>query len=422
MSWWGGRRGGEDSTRRRGAHPAAGGDWAGDLDWVDPHAPPPPKRTGGLRGLLFSFPRSVSGGGPRSAKSRQIMIRRTVAVTVLAVVIFGVWFLVSLFQPFAGSGSGAVTVDIPRGSSASQIADLLSHDGVISSSFFFNLRASLDGDRGKFQAGVYTLKHGMSYSAALAALTGAGNTAREISFTVPEGLTRLQIAALAKKAGLRGDYMQASSIAATRLDPQAYGAHPGVDVPEGFLFPDTYFLLPHENVSGLVSDQLAAFKENFAKVNMTYADAKNLTKYDVITIASIIEREAKLSSDGPKVAAVIYNRLREGIELGLDTTELYYLHDPSSPLTGPELRLNTPYNTRNHYGLPPTPISNPGLAALQAAANPAHVNYLYFVVKPDSCGALAFSATAVQFNADVAAYNAAVTAGTANDCPSAPKK
>ncbi|MGA2471065.1 MAG: endolytic transglycosylase MltG [Solirubrobacteraceae bacterium] len=418
MSWWGGGRGGEQSGRRRGAHPAGGGDWAGDLDWVDPHAPPPPKKTGGLRGLLFSFPR----GGPRSAKSRRIMIRRTVALAILAVVIFGVWFLVALFQPFHGSGSGSVTVEIPPGSSASQIGDLLSHDGVISSSFFFNLRASLAGDGGKLQPGVYTLKHGMSYGAALAALTAAGSSTREIIVTVPPGLTRAQVAALAKKAGLRGNYARASEISVTGLDPQAYGAHPGVYSPEGFLFPDTYYLYPHENVSGLVLDQLDDFRANFKKVNLSYAESKNLTPYDVITIASIIPREAKLASDGPKVAAVIYNRLRLQMPLGLDTTLLYYLHDPPGGLTNADLRLTTPYNTRRSYGLPPTPISNPDLQALDWAAHPANVNYLYFIDKPDACGALTFTASFPQFEVDEAAWNAAVKVGTANGCPSATSK
>ena len=418
MSWWGGGREGEQSGRRRGAHPAAGGDWAGDLDWVDPHERRPAKRPSAWRSLLRRRERS---GGPRSPRERQIMVRRSAALTVLVALIVAVWFLVSLFQPFHGGGEGSVTVSIPSGSSAGQIGDLLSRDGVISSSFFFTLRASLDGDRGKLQAGVYTLKHGMSYSAALAALTGSGKTAREISFTVPPGLTRDQIAVLSKKAGLRGDYLHASSITVTHLSPQAYGAHPGVDSPEGFLFPDTYFLFPHENVSGLVADQLAAFKQNFARVDMSFARSKNLTEYDVITIASIIEREAKLPGDGPKVAAVIYNRLREGIPLGLDTTLLYYLHDPAAGLTEYELtHLTTPYNTRLNYGLPPTPISNPDLQALDAAAHPAAVNYLYFVVKPDACDALAFFDNIGQFDAAVHAYNAAVNAGTANDCPSAP--
>jgi uncharacterized YceG family protein len=335
-----------------------------------------------------------------------------VALAVLAIVVFAAWFLIELYQPFAGGGGVAVTVSIPPGSTGSSVGKLLADDGVVSSSFFFKLRASLAGDSNKFRAGVYTLKHGMSYSAALGALTHQGGGAAEISLTIPPGLTRLQIAVLAHKAGLRGNYLKASTPTAAHFSPQAWGAHKGVKSLEGFLFPDTYFLYRGGWVSSLVQKQLAAFRQNFAQVKLTYAKSKNLTEYDVITIASIIEREARLPADGRKVAAVIYNRLRESIPLGLDTTLLYYLHDPKNgTLTAKQLALNTLYNTRLHFGLPPTPISNPGLPTLDAAALPApDQQLLYFVVKPNACGALAFAANQTAFNTDVAAYNAAVTA------------
>lgn len=264
----------------------------------------------------------------------------------------------------------------------------------------------------------------MSYGAALSALTTQAGGAAEISLTIPEGLTRAQIAVIAKRAGLRGNYMKASTAKAAHFSPQAYGAHAGVHSLEGFLFPATYYVYRHGWVSSLVQKQLAAFKLYIGEVNMRYARSKNLTTYDVITIASIIERESQLTSDAPKVAAVIYSRLSEGIELGMDTTLLYYLHNPKGGLTESDLQLNTPYNTRNHYGLPPTPIANPGLADLLAAADPAHVPYLYFVVKPNACGALAFATNLTSFDQDVAAYNAAVKAdhGRLPDgCPSTKK-
>jgi UPF0755 protein len=224
---------------------------------------------------------------------------------------------------------------------------------------------------------------------------------------------------------LRGNYLTASTPQAAHFSPQAYGAHKGIKSLEGFLFPATYYLYRHGWVSALVAKQLAAFKLYLAEVNLRYAKSRNLTPYDVITIASIIERESQLTSDGSKVAAVIYNRLSEGIELGLDTTLLYYLHNPKGGLTTHDLTLQTRYNTRNHYGLPPTPIANPGLQALRAAADPAHDSYLYFVVKPNACGALAFSSNQATFDDDVASYNAAVKAdhGRLPDrCPAPAKK
>jgi len=140
---------------------------------------------------------------------------------------------------------------------------------------------------------------------------------------------------------------------------------------------------------------------------MGYARSKNLTVYDVLIIASMIEREAGVPKDRPLIAAVIYNRLKRGIPLGIDATTRYEFNNWTRPLRASQLASRSPYNTRRHAGLPPTPIGNPGLAAIRAAARPARVGYLYYVVKPGTCGEHAFSSTNAQFQRDVARYNAA---------------
>jgi peptidoglycan lytic transglycosylase G len=133
-----------------------------------------------------------------------------------------------------------------------------------------------------------------------------------------------------------------------------------------------------------VSNQLAEFTSKWSQLNLSYAKSKNLTPYDVLTIASMVEGEAQVPSERPLVAAVIYNRLHAHMPLGIDATLRYGLHvPPTQSLTQSELQNPTPYNTRMHDGLPPTPINNPGMASLQAAAHPANVDYLYFVRKPD---------------------------------------
>jgi uncharacterized YceG family protein len=153
---------------------------------------------------------------------------------------------------------------------------------------------------------------------------------------------------------------------------------------EGFLFPATYDFLRTTTSRQLVEDQLQAFGENFRKVNMRYARSKHLTNYDVLIIASMVERETLAPKERPLVAAVIYNRLKAGMPLGIDATIRYGLHVPGTePLHQSQLDSDNPYNTRRFAGLPPTPIGNPGLASMQAAAHPAHVDYLYFVRKPD---------------------------------------
>jgi uncharacterized YceG family protein len=153
---------------------------------------------------------------------------------------------------------------------------------------------------------------------------------------------------------------------------------------EGFLFPATYDFTKRTTTQQLIRDQLDAFKENWAQVNMKYARSKNLTPWDVLIIASMIEKEVAAPEERALVASVIYNRLKAHMQLGIDATIRYGLHIPATePLHESQLADPNPYNTRVHFGLPPGPIANPGLASLQAAANPRHTKYLYYVRKPD---------------------------------------
>jgi uncharacterized YceG family protein len=182
----------------------------------------------------------------------------------------------------------------------------------------------------------------------------------------------------------------------TRLSPKAYlqltkrGALPpdfkDVKPPnlEGFLFPATYVFTPKTTTRELVAMQLEAFDEAWAKVDMRYAKSKNLTPYDVLIIASMIEKEVQVARERPLVAAVIYNRLKARMPLGIDATIRYGFHiPPTQAILESQIESNSPYNTRKIPGLPPTPIANPGLASIQAAAHPAKVDYLYFVRKAD---------------------------------------
>ncbi len=153
---------------------------------------------------------------------------------------------------------------------------------------------------------------------------------------------------------------------------------------EGFLFPATYDFFKRTPTKTLVRDQLETFGENWVKVSLRYARKKNLTPYDVLIIASMVEKEAQAPRERPLVAAVIYNRLHNRMPLGMDSTIRYALNvPPTESLHESQLQSDNPYNTRIRAGLPPTPIANPGLASIKAAAHPAKADYLYFVRKPD---------------------------------------
>jgi cell division protein YceG involved in septum cleavage len=226
---------------------------------------------------------------------------------------------------------------------------------------------------------------------------------------IPEGETRRQIAARAHAAGLAGSYLTASK-RSSLLNPAHYGAPASTPNLEGFLFPATYDLYRGDPASRLVHEQLIAFTERYGDEEVRRARELHVTPYELLIIASMVEREAQLPGDRAKVAAVIYNRLHLNMPLGIDATIRYALDDYTQPLTSAQLALDSPYNTRLHRGLPPTPIDNPGLAAIHAAAHPAHVDYLYYVAGADGCGEQVFSTTNAQFEHDAAAYREALAA------------
>jgi UPF0755 protein len=173
---------------------------------------------------------------------------------------------------------------------------------------------------------------------------------------------------------------------------------------EGFLFPATYEFTPKTTSEDLVTDQLDFFNANWKKVDLAYAKTKNLTAYDVLIIASMVEKETIAPDERPKVAAVIYNRLKAGMPLGIDATIRYGLDVPGTEaLRVSQLESDNPYNTRNRTGLPPTPIANPGLASMQAAAHPAKVDFLFFVRKPDRIHHF-FTASESEFYAKACEY------------------
>ena len=220
--------------------------------------------------------------------------------------------------------------------------------------------------------------------------------------TLPEGLARREVAPIVEDQ-LEGDYL-ALTKRSRRLRPSSFGAEGAKDL-EGFLFPATYELKRGQGAKNLVDQQLTAFRREFAEVDMSYAKRKNLSRYDVLVIASMVEREAQVAKERPLVASVIYNRLKEGIPLGIDATVRFATNNWDEPLKESELATDSPYNTRLRQGLPPGPIGSPGISAIEAAAHPARTDFLFYVVKPGTCGEHEFSETDAEFQRDVDSYN-----------------
>jgi UPF0755 protein len=381
----------------------------GDLPQVGGPRPTPPgpvRGPAGRRTRRRDRPAKAprQRGLPRSRRGA----RRLIPLLFLLLVVVAAWFAYRIFQPGHGDGDAQrpVTVVIARGSTAGEIADELAGQGVVDSAFFFNIRSRLSGQRGDLKAGRFTLQRDMSYAAALDALTQNPAAAPTVKVTIPEGRSIGETAAIVRQTPLSGSYLKAA-----RRNPREVKGFKGYGVPrgthslEGFLFPATYELRRKSTARDLATQQLATFKRTFDPLDRKAAHRKNLSDYDVLIIASMIEREAQVAKDRRLISAVIYNRLKQHIPLGIDATLRYHLNNWSRPLRQSELQQDSAFNTRTRQGLPPTPIGSPGLASIQAALNPAKVSYLFYVVKPCGNGAHAFSSTDAQFTKDVQAYN-----------------
>ena len=278
-----------------------------------------------------------------------------------------------------GAGDDAPTrVTIPNGATMAVAADSLERAGVIGSPRMFRLYAKLrGGDRG-IKAGTYVLRPDASWESVLDALRSGRGVVNIV--TIPEGYTLRQTEALfATKLGVPADSVRAA-VRDTALLRQLYVPRPDL---EGYLFPDTYFFPPGTTARAAVETMVRRFEQRWKPEWTARLDSLRLTRHSVLTLASIVEREAKLPQERPIIAAVYWNRLRRGMRLEADPTVQYALPEYQSRLLYRHLNVNSPYNTYRNAGLPPGPIGAPGEASIEATLYPANVPYLYFVAYPD---------------------------------------
>lgn len=277
-----------------------------------------------------------------------------------------------------GSGEGVARVTIPTGASMRTAAESLHTAGVIGSTRMFLLYAKLSrSDRG-IRAGTYMLPRDDSWSAVLAALRSGRGVVNIV--TIPEGYTLSQIEPLlASRIGVPSD-----SILAAVTDTALLHR---LDVPtptvEGYLFPDTYFFPPGTTARAAVLAMVRRFEQRWRPEWGARLDTLSLSRHDLLTLASIVEREAKKPEERPVIAAVYWNRLRKGMLLQADPTVQYALPQYQRRLLNKHLSVRSRYNTYKYPGLPPGPIASPGVASMRATLYPASVPFLYFVAHPD---------------------------------------
>jgi UPF0755 protein len=361
---------------------------------ADDGAPPPPVAGGAHR--------QHSAGGRRRPPAAEFRRRRILAVLAFIVVVLviaggiGVIYARRQINP-GGSPGPVVSVKIPQNASSSKIGKILAKAGVIHDGSLFPYYVKLTSSTGLLP-GEYRLKQNQSYGKVVNELQ-QGPTLITDKLVIPEGFTLAQIAA--RVAALPGLHLSAAKFlaAGTSGEVRSIFEPAGSNNLEGLAFPATYEVQQGQAEVDILSNLVNTFDARAKELGIVAAAAKlHMTPYQVITVASIVEREAKLEGDRGNVASTIYNRLAKGMTLGADSTQTYYLRltDPTLQPSVAQLNAPSPYNTRLNTGLPPTPIANPGIPSLQAAIDPPTTTYLYFVeINPD--GKLGFGTTQADF-------------------------
>jgi UPF0755 protein len=272
-----------------------------------------------------------------------------------------------------------VEIVVAKGASVNEIGQSLEDAGVVKSAFGFRLATFLEEGAENIQAGNYQIPVGLTAHDALRELLkrkpGDQNF---VEVTFPEGSWLTDFAAvLERDTHISGDdflRLVTSGRVRSRYLPN------GAQSLEGLLFPSTYQIVERDDARSVAERLVQEFEERAADVGMSRAEAMGVTPYEAITVASMIEAETFIDKERPMVAAVIYNRLQEGIPLGIDATIHYALGEHKQELSATDLEVDSPYNTRQVEGLPPTPIGAPGLESLQAALNPADGDWIYYVL------------------------------------------
>lgn len=336
-------------------------------------------------------------------RGRLVAALTAVAGLLAAVAAGGYIYLRSLGVNVASDPGPKVTFEIPTGSSAEEVGRILEDNAVIESALGFRIAAYLEGGYENVQAGRYELPTGLSANDALVAMIERGPIVEFVTVTFPEGSWLTDFASI---LGEKTQIPARGFLTLVRSGEIQSRYRPGnVDTMEGLLFPSTYQVVERDDARSVAERLAREFEKRADSLDFARAKALGVTPYEAIIIASMIEAEAAVDEERPMIARVIYNRLDEGMTLGIDATVQYAIGERKEDLTVSDLDVDSPYNTRKYAGLPPTPIGAPGLASLQAALRPADGPWLYYVLK-DCEGNHAFSESYEEFTRNKLAYQA----------------
>ncbi|HHY90462.1 MAG TPA: endolytic transglycosylase MltG, partial [Clostridiales bacterium] len=306
-------------------------------------------------------------------------------------------------RPVNANDSEKITVEIPTGSSSAKIADILKENKLIKSKIVFQFLSKKTGADGRMKAGNYSLSPAMSTQDIIHILVKGDIANDSVKITIPEGFELNQIIARLEKHGLidKEKFIQIANYQDFNY-PFLKDVPKGENRLEGYLFPDTYLIPKHAKEEDIIMKMLDRFQEVFKEEYYERAKELNMSIHEVVTLASIIEREAKLDEERPIISSVFHNRLQKGMPLQSCATVQYILGERKAVLSTKDLQIDSPYNTYKYLGLPPNPIASPGESSIRAALYPEKTDYLYFVASKEGNGHI-FSRT---FQEHVQAKNA----------------
>ncbi len=296
--------------------------------------------------------------------------------------VFGLWAR-SLFLPVAPDAKPAAIV-IPKGATPERIGTILESHGIVRSATAFRFYARYQGGAERIRAGHYMLSGSMSLARILQQLKSSPQADTGVRVTIPEGFTLKKIAETLqnKKIADADEFLRLATDKATLARLTADFPLPKETL-EGYLYPDTYRFKPNTPPLRVIEEMLANFENRFARPYQQAIADGGRDLHKIITIASLIEREAQVPQDRAQIAGVIKNRLEQKMRLQIDATVLYALGKHKDRVLYKDLEVESAYNTYRHTGLPPGPIASPGMASLEAALKPTESTALYYVARAD---------------------------------------
>lgn len=345
----------------------------------------------------------------------KVVTKAVILVIIVVALFFGGKYAFKLGYEIMGKSTVSeedikvVEIEIPQGASTNEIAKILKENDLISSVLFFRIEAKMSGNDGKFQFGKFQLTTDMEAEDIMAVLLTEGEKKETINFTIPEGYTVQQIASKLANEGIVDEEDFINTIKNTEFTYKFIEDIPERDIKlQGYLFPDTYQVYKNATSLDIVNILLKQFDYVFKNEYYDRAEALGLTVDEIITIASIIEREVRVDSERKTVSGVIYNRLKQEMKLEMCSTVMFALDKPKDfkkdRLLLEDLKIESPYNTYKYLGLPVGPIANPGEASIIAALYPEEHDYLFFVLKDEETGEHEFNTTLDGHNAAKARY------------------